>query len=63
MRNNSVHYLALREPDAKRAKSHEACEDDTKTQLKLRKRREEQFPTYKQVGKVLTIKVVETEAR
>ena len=52
-----------REPHAKRAKSHEVSEGDTKTQLNLRKRREGQYPACKQVGEALTIKAVETEAR
>jgi hypothetical protein len=57
---NPVRYRESREPHAKRAKSHEACEDDTKTQPRLRKRRQEQHPACKQVWKALTIEAVET---
>ena len=56
MRVNSVRYRELWELDATRAKSHDACEGDTKTQINLQKRSEEPSLAYKQVGKALTIK-------
>ena len=62
MRINPVRYSEWRDPHAKKATSCEACEGDTKTHLKLRKRREGQYHACKQVGEALTIRAVETEA-
>jgi hypothetical protein len=62
MRINSVHYLALLEPDSKRAKSHGACEDDTKMQFESSEKDEKSnFQLVNKLEKFLI--VVETEAR